>query len=341
MRIQVAHTFYLDFLLPRLDTPEPFVIQICLPDYDAYVMGWNRSEDLFHGETGQAMQSAEFSITAKDRRSGTLTYRVSDRVIDRIQVALEWDADSVPEVSEQLSDLCQERAVRWANEVLDHMRIATKVPGVRRIGRLWNLNEGRFQLSVPHTEVWTIKDDDTPIPTFAGYNALSSTGAFRAPETGALHWSDLCTSISNGDAPLHLTLLFEAEDFLAVLALRTSVLSMASACEIRGELFAESQSKISKTAAHNIKKPHDGLTFGERYFHLLTNEVCGRSLIQENPELLADIDAAYGERNKLMHLARFSDAFSRFNEADKHHKVQSWIASARRLCKWVDGLPLG
>jgi hypothetical protein len=342
VKIQVQHTFYLDFLLPRMDVPEPFMIHISLPDYDAYVMGWDKSELLFHGESGHTIRLAEFTISPVGRPGGSLTRRVRDHVMDRIQVVLEWDADSAPEVSEDFSYLWRERGVRWANEILDHMRVTAKSIRIRRIRQIWKPNQKRLDLCVPYTQAWFIKDTNTPIPMFTGVNTMSSTGAVMAPETGSLRWADLGASISRGDKPpLHLSLLIDAEDALTSLSLREAVLSIASACEIRGELFMEEQLKLSKAAARAITRPHNGLSFGERYFHLLPMAVCSRSFQQDSPDAFADIEACYAERNRLMHAAKFSDAFASLDITVQNSAAYKWVESTKDLLEWMDDLPLG
>jgi hypothetical protein len=96
-------------------------------------------------------------------------------------------------------------------------------------------------------------DTGTRLPVFAGLNAMMSSGAIRAPETGAVAVLSVEDSLRAGaEPPLHSTLLLDAETAVEAGALREAIVSIASACEVAAGIYIAAKAG-SNAVAH--KRP--------------------------------------------------------------------------------------
>lgn len=334
MRIQAQYNFYFDYLIPRLD--QPLALKISDPKYDAYIHGWDRADPLFFDEIGQTLSSMQIGLQSVQFREIRKLQRVKDICVDRLQVVIEWESESLPDDSAIAESL--DRAVRVGNSVLEHLRVVARAPLARLIDRYWKPGNPIFAITVPHTETWINLDDDSWLPVFKGVNSTCSSGAITVPETGAATFGDFTASIVAGPHPaLHLSLLVDAEFALMSLRIREAILNIASACDIHAGLYLKNQTLISQTQARNTTKING--TFAEKYFHELTSAVCSKSLKQDKPEVFSDIEATYEQRNSLIHAGKLRGNYALLGEIQKHHQAMEWLVSAHEALEWLDSLP--
>ncbi|MEU4475115.1 hypothetical protein [Micromonospora sp. NPDC023888] len=345
MRVQIIYNFYFDYALPRLDVSEPIRLHIHINgkyEADAFIMGWDSTNDLdplFHAENGLTLASAELNLRPIDR-PGLLAHRVSDHVLDRLMVIMEWDAEIGPTQDGTDPQVWLQRSASLADNLLDHLRVVSASPRVKRIPRYWKLGHSEFVIACPHTESWFNKDDGSPLPMFDGMNSFNSTGSIVNPESGTIAMADLQRSLTaEQDPPLHASLLIDAQEALTTLSIRQAVLSIGSACEVRATTYGENQRRIRQSKVKAAIAPRNGLSFADRYFHHLPHETCGRSLKHENRDAFEKIQAAYNERNKLIHTGKLSAQLAAEQELDQYRAVSLWIAAAEAACRWIGDLP--
>jgi hypothetical protein len=340
MRVKAQHVFYLDFQLPGFNDPDGALpLGIEHDNQVAIIAPWDRKSELFEGELGQTMRSAEFSLSPVGQPGGRLVRRVADAVIDRLTVAIEWDHDDDPIGDEGLIRLRLEEAVTYANFFISHLRAVTRSPHLNRIEIYWHPDELTFQVQVPHHVQWIDTSADTALPFFRGMDAISSAGSIRVPFNGIIEWSAVHESMSTGTLPLfHHALMVDARDALITGDIREAILSIASACEVRINRYAQAQTLISRNAAREITKQSD-LPFAKRYFDLLPSRTCGQSLSTFNTQVFEDVQSCYLQRNGLMHGADLSDPLKGIGISARLRTVSRWLFSAEQAMTWVDSLP--
>jgi len=345
VRVQVVYNFYLDYRLPRLDTGKPLwlTLNVNVDDptkrYDAFVRTRGDEDELFYAEIGASLASGVLPLQPVDRPEEALVYRVRDRVVDRLLVALEWDADTAPVDDPSCAELWRARAVDMASGVLKHLRVVARSPRVQIIQRRWHPSTQKFTISHPHTEEWFNKDDGERLPIFDGNNSALAFGLL-SPESGVARWDDLQASIGASPEPaLHLSLLVDAEEALASVRLREAVLSAASACEVSAKHYGATQTKISKTQFERLTAPRQGAKFADRYYEDLPYAVAGQSLRTVDVHVFDEVAALYYERNAIMHGGQLSDGLRGKPDREVHLIVESWLSSARRAAEWIEALP--
>lgn len=343
MRVQVVYNFYLDYQLPLVNGVEPVRIKSGIADCDAWFNAWDpAAEPLYYSENGATLSTAHLTISPVDRPEATLTFRAKDRILDRLLVALEWDTNESPVGDQQIVSKRLTQAVRIANVILDHLRAATRSPRIERIRRYWKPGDAQFVMTVPHTESWFNQDDNSGLPMFDGLNSLNNLGAIESPYSGIVSKESLERNMSaSAEAPLHLILLVDAEDALTAFNLREAVLMIASALEAKARSYGEAQTisaRMSKTQVTNILKTQ-GRTFAERHYADLPMQACGRTFVQEHPAAFDAIQAAYRERNELMHTGRFSEDFGKAEEIDRLRTCEQWLRSSSTAVDWLESLP--
>jgi hypothetical protein len=142
MRIQARYVFYLDFQLPEfrgIDVPQ---LGIRYNNQTIIIEPWNHTGELFEGELGQTLMTAQFSITAVKPSGGQLVRRVADVVIDRLIVAIEWNHDGNPIGDTNLIQVRLEEAVTYANFFISHLRAVTGSAHLNRIEVYWHPDGG-------------------------------------------------------------------------------------------------------------------------------------------------------------------------------------------------------
>jgi hypothetical protein len=340
MKIHAEHVFYLNYMLPEFAGSDELRLDIHVThdgDYHAFVVGWDQKEPLFFRELGASLSTAEFTMRPAWRPDGGLTHRVNENVVDRLIVALEWEAEVEPTADPAVTDLWLDRAVSTANYVLGHLRVVTQQSRVQKIKRYWKPGHSKFAVEVPYTVRWVNLTDRTPLKMFQGMDGFCSTGAIEVPHTGRVTLDALGASMSVGrPAPLHLSLLVDAEEALNRLNLREAVLCTASACEMRAGQYLKDQTFKSGNQLNNIGK---GKPFAGRYFHELPTAICQRSLKTEDSGIFDMVQACYNQRNGLAHGGQFRPPFKDASEIDQHHAAYGWTAAARTACSWFDSLP--
>lgn len=339
MRVQAQHVFYLDFQLPEFRGTDAAQLVIQHNDQIAMIEPWDHASELFTGELGQTLATAQFLIVPAGRPGGQLARRVADIVIDRLTVAIEWDHEGSPVGDEGLIQVRLEEAVTYANYLISHLRTVTGSAHVNRIEVYWHPDDHTLAVQVPHSTQWFDQDSGAALPMFQGLNGHNSAGGIRLPFNGAVEWEALLASMSTGTLPpFHRTLLVDARDALTTASIREAVLSIASACEVRITQYAEAQAMISRAAIREMFR-QDGGSFARRYFDLLPMATCGQSLSSHDAQAFDDIQACYRQRNGLMHEGDLLDPLKDMNVADRLRTVSRWRLSAERALTWVDSLP--
>ena len=339
MRVQAQHVFYLDFQLPEFRGTDTAQLAIKHNDQLAIIEPWDHTGELFEGELGQTLVTAQFLLAQAGRPGGQLARRVADITIDRLAVAIEWDRDGSPAGEEDLIHARLEEAVTYANYFISHVRAGTGSTHVNRIEVYWHPDDLTLAVQVPHTVQWFNMDSGTALPMFQGLNGHNSAGGIRLPFNGAVEWDSLLNSMSTGTLPpFHRTLLVDARDALTTAGIREAVLCIASACEVRITQYAEAQTTLSRTAIREMFR-RDGGSFARRYFDLLPQAACGQSLLSHDAQAFADIQDCYLQRNGLMHEGDLLAPLKAMGLAERLRTVSQWRLSAERALTWVDSLP--
>lgn len=338
MRIQAVYSFYLDFMLPRLNDSEGIKVQTTIDDCDVWISTWGASEPLFPSETDQTLSSYQVVLTPVMRPEISIRREARTKILDRISVMLEWGQESAPVEDRAVTALYLDRAVFAANALLEHIRVACMLVDIKRISRTWDPAKAEISVTVPHTESWFDVDTGKGLAVFSGTNSLGSTEGIRIGPVPATSLAQLSKTLTGGGPPpLCQSLLMNAEEALSTLSFREATLSIGSALEIRANSFAEDQTAISKTRVKAITTMAN-CSFAGRYYDRLPTEVCARSLRTDDAGSYALVKEAYYERNKIAHTGRFSPRLGQGGELDTARKVTEWLTSARHAVAWMDSL---
>jgi hypothetical protein len=339
MRIQARHVFYLDFQLPEFRGIDVAQLVIKHSDQTAIMEPWDHTGELFEGELGQTLKTAQFLIAAVSPPGGQLARRVADVVIDRLIVAIEWEHHGDPVGDESLIQVRLEDAVTYANFFIAHLRAVTGSAHLNRIQVHWHPADLTFSVQIPYSVQWFNLDPNVALPMFQGLNGFNSAGGIRLPYNGAVDWDAVLTSMHTGTLPpIHRTLLADATDALTTADIREAILSIASACDVRVNDYMKIQTIIAKPKAEHIIKK-SGASFAERYFDLLPSAICGQSLSTYNARIFADVQSCYRQRNSLIHAGDLLDPLVDMGIADRLRTVSQWRLSAESALAWVDSLP--
>jgi hypothetical protein len=338
MRIQACYNFYLDFMLPRIDNTDPIGVQTQIDHCDARIFTRGEGEPLFPTDVDRTLSSAMVRLTPIARPEISISWEAGSRILDRISVILEWDQSTSPVEEDLITEKYLERALVAANAILDHIRVSSDLFEIKKISRSWDPIKSKIEITAPYTQSCFDADSGDGINVF---DDLNSAGACQGIRVGPVPVTSMATlsrtMTGEGPPPLHLSLLLDAKEALSTVSLREAILFMASACEVRARLFAETQSVASKTRVNNIFSDKSA-SFATKYFDRLPYEVCARSLRADSPSVFRLIDEAYSERNKLIHTGQLS---RQFNDNDQHAKLQQateWHTSATAAINWMDSL---
>src|SRR5688572_23089063 len=139
MRAQVIYNFYFEYQLPWIGPGAGFSLTIDVPNkgYVATVRGRRDDEDLFYEDIGISLSEQAPTLTPIGRQ-GALVYRVKERILDRLLVALELTTDPNELSTQVAATYWRDEAVFIANNVLDHLRVTARSPRVKRLERLWH-----------------------------------------------------------------------------------------------------------------------------------------------------------------------------------------------------------
>jgi hypothetical protein len=339
MRIRARHAFYLDFQLPVFEGVEVPNVGVHYGDIDFIAEPWNRKEPLFAGDLGQTLQSAEFSIAPIGMPGGRLTRRPIDIAIDRLAIHMEWDQSEDPTSDPTIAMVQLEEAVTFANFLIAHLRAVTGSANLRRIEAYWDTNDLALSVQVPFSIEWHDAETGAGIPIFDGKNGFNSAGGIRIPFNGIVNWDAVLRSMGTGTLPpFHRSLLIDAIEALATVSLREAVLCISSACEVCAKQYMQTQTILSITEAKNIVRPRRGYSFARRYFDLLPQATCGQSLSAFDPQVFADVESCYQERNGLMHEGDYLETLRNMGATERLKTVSRWRDATERALGWVDSL---
>jgi hypothetical protein len=341
VRLQARYVFYLDFQLPEfggIDVP-----QLRVQHYDKIVImePWNHDNELFEGELGQTLRTAEFVIAGVSPRGGQLVRRVSDVVIDRLVVVIEWNHDTDPAGDEGLIQTRLEDAVAYANFFISHLRAVTGSANLHHIEVDWHPRDLTLTVQIPYSVQWCDLAANVALPIFEGFNGFNSAGGIRVPYNGAIEWDAILASMATGTLPpFHRTLLVDATDALTTADVREAILCIASACDVRINQYIQSQTIIPKAQVKRIIN-EKSRSFAERYFDLLPSATCGQSLNSYDNLVFTDVQSCYQQRNHLIHAGDLLHPLVGMGIADRLRAASRWRLSAEKALAWVDSLPTG
>lgn len=339
MKIQAQHVFYLDFQLPIFSGTDAPGVVVQHKDQVVAIEPWNRKNPLFHGELGQTLKTAQFSISAIGVPGGQLVKRTADAVIDRLIVAIEWDYPGDPTEDTSAVQERLEEAVTYANFFIGHLRAITGSAHLKRIEVYWHPDDLTFSVQVPYSITWYDLDATAALPMFQGLNGFNSAGGIRLPFNGTAEWSKVLSSMSTGTLPpFHRSLLVDAREALIIASLREAILCIASACDVRINLYREAQGMISKAKAKQIVNS-PGHSFADKYFDLLPKATCGQSLSIFDGQAFSDVENCYQQRNELIHGGDFLEPLKDMSVTERLREVSRWRLSAEKALAWVDSLP--
>jgi hypothetical protein len=337
MKIRATYSFYLDFMLPRIDDTEAVGVQTTIDDCDAWISTWGAGQPLYPSEVDQTLSTYHIDLHPVVRPEISIRRDSKSRILDRISVVLEWDQNTPPVEDRSVTDSFLERAVFLANALLEHIRVSCSLVDIQKINRTWDSTKSQIEVIVPHTQSWFDASTGEGLPVFAGMNALGSAEGIRIGPVPSTTLAQLSTTLTaGGPPPLHLSLLMDADEALLALSLREATLFIASACETCANSYAKSAGMSNSRLTSIARTPNS--TFATKYFELLPMDVCNRSLKMESVADFTLIDQAYYERNKLMHTGAFSDNFRQVNELARVRAATDWLKSARAAVAWMSGL---
>ncbi len=342
MKIIAVMQFYLDAELPRDPTWAAWPgFTLVASKFTAVVSPWDPfAQDLFPNEIDVSLASMSLELVPLQFRGGKLTKTVAGTVVDRIQVALQWEEPTAPD-SPPLIDLslAQGRAVDAANVLIEHLRSSARAAWVPRIRRAWRPEDGNFYILTPWTAAVFDADTRAPLPVFAGGAvAISSPGAMRAPGTGAVLLADLEKSIRLGANPaLHNALLIDAETAVQSLAIREAILSMASACEVAAHAYIGAKAGTgAKAYEESLKRP--STSFAGKFYERATEHFSTRSLLKDDPSAFSLLEEMYRERNSLIHSGHLTERLADLELRERQRTVYAYLSAAGRAVDWITTL---
>jgi len=167
MRVRAVYNFYFEYQLPRLDPDTGLSLTIDVPNkgYIATVRGRQPEDDLFH-ESIRTSLSEQAPVLAPHGGQTALVYRVKERVLDRLFVALDLTAEAAEQSAPKVNTYWRDEAVFVANGVLDHLRVTARSPRVKGLERLWHPVAQTVTISHPYTESWFDLDSGAHLPLF-------------------------------------------------------------------------------------------------------------------------------------------------------------------------------
>lgn len=339
MPVQSIHQYYLKYRLPRGKGWRGWAVRLQAEGFDAVVKPRSEDEPLFPNEIDQTLSTANIDLLPLSLPGGRLTRTVAESCIDRLLVVIHQELDAVPESWTDIVQRTTDWAIEAANHFLDHCRVAAKAPDVRRLERHWRPQDQRFYLLEPNTVSWFDVDTGERLPVYEGaVNAVASSGSIRSPESGSVDIAAVEASFKRSMyPPLAQALLVDAEWSVMTLGLREAVLSMATACEVASQTYIEGQDAASASEAKAIlERPR--LSFAKRHYHLVPQQLAGRSLMHEHRADFDQIEALYRERNSLVHTGAFSVNLATRPSRDHQRVVAEWMSGARRAIDWLDAI---
>jgi hypothetical protein len=342
MKVASRNQIYLDYLLPRDETWGPLEagIRIDLESNYAVIRPRGAHEPLFPEDVDQTLSSMELRLRPLAVRGSEITARVAERALDRIEVTIWDELDDNADMSEaswmERTTSALERAVNLADTFLAHCRVVANSPFVRAIPRAWREQDGRFYVMAPTTSTWYDGDSGLPLGVLThGTNALSMSGCILAPESGAAPLSELAQSIRESqDPPVFKALLVDAQRQINEAALREAVLSLATALEVVSNIHLDRSSGASLPNVKAILAMRS-VSFAERRFDLLTQELAAGSLRIDRPADYVQVEALYRERNALIHRGSFTAVLANQRHVDRQASVQAMLASANAATEWL------
>jgi hypothetical protein len=339
MRVQSLHQYYLKYRLPRGPGWRGWAVRLQSEDFEAIVKPRSEEEPLFPNEIDQTLSTATIDVMPLSLPGGRLTRTVAESCIDRLLVVIHQELDTLPDDWTEIVDRTTDRAIEAANHFLDHCRVAAKAPDVQRLERHWRPQDQRYYLLEPSTVSWFDADTSERLPVYDGtVNAALSSGALRSPESGSVSIAAVEASFGRSMYPrLAQSLLVDAEWSVMTLGLREAILSIATACEVTSQSYIERKDSSSVEAAKSILRRRR-LSFAERHYHLVPQELAGRSLMHENRSDFDQLEALYRERNSLMHSGEFSADLSTLPSRDRQRVVFEWMMGAWRATDWLESI---
>ena len=340
MKIQTIVQFYLDAVFPRDPSWAGWKgVTLNASTFSASIRPWDPSrEALFPNEIDESLSGAGLTLTPAYMSGGFISKTIADAVVDRIQVVLEEEVDepagpATPPVFD--IEQAQDRAVDAANVLIEHIRVSAQASSLPRITRMWRPQDGKFYIQQPWTMAVLEADGGAPVPVFAGVNAALTSGAIRAPETGAGDVSAVEQSLSKGiEPPLYSMLLLEAESKIEAMAMREAILDIASACEVAAALYIDAK---AGAGAESYKNQLRG-SFATKYYKVAPLNFSARSLEQDDPSAYAQVEDMYRERNSLMHGGQMRQSFMDLSSRERQRTVYGYISAGHRAVEWVTAL---
>ena len=339
MRVQSLHQYYLKYRLPRGAGWRGWAIRLQADGFDAVVKPRSEDEPLFPNEIDQTLSSATIDLAPLSLPGGRITRTVAESCIDRLLVAIHQELATAPDNWNETVEHTTDWAIEAANHFLDHCRIAAKAADVRRLERQWRPQDQRFYLLEPNTVSWFDLESGERLPVYEGaVNAAASSGSIRSPESGSVDIATVEASFRRSMyPPLAHALLVDAEWSVMTLGLREAVLSTATACEVASRTYVEGQDAASASAAKAILKRRQ-LSFAERHYHLVPQQLVGRSLMRESRSDFDQVEAVYKERNSPMHTGAFSPTLTTISSRERQRVVAEWTMGAQRAIDWLDAI---
>ncbi|GIF74722.1 hypothetical protein [Asanoa siamensis] len=337
-RIRATYSFYLDFMLPRLETGEAIRVHTKLDDCDAYICTWGLGEPLFPSEVDQTLSSYVFNLRPVARPEIAIHRAAKSRILDRISVTLEWEQVAAPVEDQAVTGAYLEKAIFGANAILEHIRVSCGLVEIRKIARTWDPLKSEISVTVPHTQAWFDAATGEGLMVFMQRNSLGSAEGIRIGPVPMTSLAELSKTLNGeGAPPLPLSLMMDAEEALTTLSIREATLLIATACEARANALGGSQSNVSKTRLKAIRSTPN-TSFAGKYYDLLPQAVCAKSFQIDDPSAFSLIDQAYAERNQLIHTGNFSVTFQQIAETARMTRASEWLSAARRAIAWMDAL---
>jgi hypothetical protein len=350
MKVVALFQIYLPYFLPR--TPEwsegkNFQFQFKVEGHLVNVHPRRADEKLFPSPIDEQLAQAKLELESHFAQPDLIVpvdasteLSVRDRCFDRIEVQVYGEVASRDECeSSDLAFAYRRCAISACNKFLYHCRVVSRDPDI--VGLIWHYSFDHDQcyFSTLHTLIWFDAESKEPLLNEQGRELKAVAGLIRSPVRLPVDFDLVKQSFSHGEPELSVGLLVSAKEHLVTEQLHEGIVNLASACEIAATRYIERKHMSSDTKVKAIRKATNQ-SFAERYFHLITLHIDGRSLKSEDADAFSLLEKAYLTRNKLAHTGEmaYRDPKTHAKIAVTRSKAIDFFRGCERAIDWVNKL---
>lgn len=339
MKVIARHQIYLDYVLPRSTDWPVKPIRLTYFDVDAFVQPRPFDEELFPNEVDKDLFHLRVPFSkAQPYVSGEGYFSVREKCLDRLQVDIHIDVESLDEVkTNDKQEHALVAAVDAANVFLSHCRVAARDAYVRGVERHYSLQDDEYFTLNPRTTCWYEADTGERIPAYERDNScIAHSGSRPLAVTKPVSMENVIKSIEASEEPLlPLSLLTDATWQLRTMNLRESLLIQGSACEVAGNFYIRGLAHGDSLHPDDVAPGH--ATFAERVFHYIPIHFESRSLQDERPGDFDLVQKMYWTRNNVAHEGRayFTDPEDGSEVVVDQRLATTFLTSSQDAIDWL------